>query len=460
MPALTDEIKEKIRAASPILEVAGEFLTLQKQGGLYVAKCFKPHGGVPDAPIYEDSPSLTFYPDSNSYYCYGCGLGKRGEGDSGSDVFGLVQNYFRYAANEEIGFHEVAKFLVDRAQRVAAERGEPCDLHLAPPVPPDPEVERVKQQKTERNRKLYANLMNDPDARQYLHGRGLTDEDIATFRLGLTLADDPWDLARNRIAFGICELRTDGKSPATIGFSYREVPGRPHNGAKYIVDVDSKAFSRRNTLYLLHLAYREIRRRGYAHLVEGNLDAIHMHKAGKANTVCSLGVTVTDDALDLLRKYTAKLIVWLEDDAGLKAFLQGLPRYLARGFEVQVVVTGGKDPDEICMKYGAEGIDSYVIAKARPALQYFTEQVASAYNAAIHQAKVRALGHIIPMVGAIKNPVERAIIAGQVARQYDIPVDFLFPQAPPPASHTSPQRVPILASAGPARKISFKAAGE
>ena len=53
-------------ARASLLDVARERIQLTKRGGNYVCCC----------PFHnEKTPSFTIYPQSNSFYCYGCGEG-------------------------------------------------------------------------------------------------------------------------------------------------------------------------------------------------------------------------------------------------------------------------------------------------------------------------------------------------------------------------------------------------
>jgi len=49
-----------------IVEVAKEYVDVVQMGSRFKCAC----------PFHDEKePSLTFYPDNNSYYCYGCGVG-------------------------------------------------------------------------------------------------------------------------------------------------------------------------------------------------------------------------------------------------------------------------------------------------------------------------------------------------------------------------------------------------
>lgn len=440
MSRIPDEIVQAVREANDLIEVASEYLELHKQGNYYVALCFRPHGGTEEYPIYEDNPSLTFQRDPETgewrYYCYTCGLGRNeSEADKGpSNVFKFVQQYYRYVHKQELDFPTVVRML-----------GERVGIEVPPPTPPDPEVERLKEAATKRNRDLWQNLMNDQQALDYLiNERGLSMDDIRNphFRLGLVGPNDPYKNARNRIAFGVCEVTHNPATARTIGFQYRLRPGVECGAPeqKYVVDFETKIWKKGANLYLLHAAAPEIRKRGYAHVVEGNFDAIWMHKVGFTNTVATMGTALTPEMRALLRRYTRKIFLWVEDDAGVEALRRQLPDMLRDGFEVMVVVTGGKDPDEICRKKGANGVLAYIQSKAKPAIQFILDEAKARYDAVMYQAKQRALNEVLPILSAIRSPAAKLIYLGTIQEHYGVPAQIILQEYTAQQQTSAPAR--------------------
>ncbi|MEA3368816.1 MAG: CHC2 zinc finger domain-containing protein [Candidatus Ratteibacteria bacterium] len=83
---LTQEKIEQARL-SPILEIAQSFLKLRKQGKNHTALC----------PFHQEKhPSFFIYPDSNSFYCFGCA--------KGGDVIKFVELYFEYSFKKAVEY--------------------------------------------------------------------------------------------------------------------------------------------------------------------------------------------------------------------------------------------------------------------------------------------------------------------------------------------------------------------
>jgi DNA primase len=448
---IPDDIIQAVRQSSNLIEVAQEYLQLLRQGNTYVACCFRNHGPSDDYPIADDTPSLTFHQGQDGewrYYCYGCGLGKNEtEQDKGpSDVFKFVQQYHRYAHNHHLDFPTVLRML-----------GERAGISVPPPTPPDPRIEHLKEQKTQRNRDLWKNLIGDQGALDFLmQERGLTMPDInnPAFRLGLASKTDPYENCRDRIAFGVCEVTNSATAARTVGFQYRVRPGVQCGGeAKYVVDYETDIWKKSHHLYLLHAAVPAIRREKFAHIVEGQFDGIWMHKCGFENTVVAMGTDLSAEQRTLLSRYTKRLVYWVEDAAGAKRIQKILPPLMSEGFEVMVIVTGGKDPDEICRKYGPAGIEMYVATQKKPAIQYALEGAKSQYDAVVSQAKAKALRELIPTLQAIKDPTVRLIYYSEVARDYGVDMDQLRESTSTPVVAPSPPMAISLASVRPVIRV-------
>ena len=84
-----DEIVEKVRSSSDIVDVVGRYVKLQKKGSSYFGLC----------PFHnEKSPSFSVSQQKQMYYCFGC--------QAGGNVFTFLMEY------ENLTFQEAIKMLV------------------------------------------------------------------------------------------------------------------------------------------------------------------------------------------------------------------------------------------------------------------------------------------------------------------------------------------------------------
>ena len=149
-----------IRAAHPIADaVAGAGVELRRSGRRLVGRC----------PFHEDrEPSLVVYPETESYFCFGC--------DAGGDVIDFTGRLRGTA------FREAAALLAGKGGgvRPLSARAPPPPVRRRPPVL-DAEAATVVEAATA----LYAGqYAHSPEARSYLRGRGVDDETVSRLRIG------------------------------------------------------------------------------------------------------------------------------------------------------------------------------------------------------------------------------------------------------------------------------------
>ena len=295
----------------------------------------------------ERTPSFHVYTEDKHFKCYGCG--------AYGDVFGFLQ---RLEGKE---FPEVVREL---AREVGVE---------IPEV--EEESAEQKRRRLERKEILAANdaaarywaarlaSRYGASARKYLEGRGVTEESVQRFRLGV--AADEWndlprrladkgikapalgraglviekekggvyDRFRNRLMFPISAM--DGQ---IIGFGGRALG--EEKGAKYINTPETPAYKKSKVLYGLELARETIRRTRQAVLVEGYFDVIGLHQAGVASAVAVCGTALTPEHVELLQRCDCREVTILFDGdaAGLAAPAKAAEALFPAGLSGKVAV--------------------------------------------------------------------------------------------------------------------------
>ncbi|HEX7653509.1 MAG TPA: DNA primase, partial [Verrucomicrobiae bacterium] len=270
---LSPDTRERIRAASDIVDIIGGYLPLKKAGANFVALC----------PFHkEKSPSFNVNPHKQIFHCFGCG--------KGGDVFKFVQEY------ENIGFMDAIRRLADRAriplefdQNPAAQESR----HLKD------QLLEIHEQLTQRWQNCLTNEAAGQLGRDYLAKRGVTSEGIQLFRIGA--APEAWDDTvnwarsknfpleiveqagliikkaetgryydrfRGRLMFPICNEQ--GK---VVAFSGRVLSG-DEKTAKYVNSPETPIFTKSKIFFGLDKSKRAILDRGFAIICEGQLDLI------------------------------------------------------------------------------------------------------------------------------------------------------------------------------------------
>ena len=336
----------RIQNRANIVEIINSYVNLERHGKNYFGVC----------PFHDDhSPSMSVSEEKQIYKCFVCG--------ASGNVFNFVSNYLG------VSFLEAVKIVADKVGENFTIRENKQDAKNA-----------KYYDIMNTSKLLYENNLRTKDgndARKYLHERGITDEIIKDFGIGLSLAESDqlhkllekkgisdkdmadlgliasgdngvYDLFRNRIMFPL--FSPGGK---VNGYSARIYHGE--DASKYINTRETLIFKKRENLYNYHLAAPIARKEKYIVICEGQMDAIRIYSIGVKNVVGTMGTALAKEQIDLLKKLGCKVIITMDNDAAGELATVNIGKSLMQaGIEVCVVrLTGKKDPDEYILEYGA-----------------------------------------------------------------------------------------------------------
>ena len=333
-------MREVVAAADMVEVVSGRTALRRASGSRFTGRC----------PFHEErTPSFSVNPVEKLYYCFGCG--------KGGDVIGFVRE------TENLDFVGAVEWLAERF-RVQLEYEEAS-----------PRVEEARRRRErllallEQTTSYFERLLWEGETgagvRAYLAGRGLGEEVVKEFRLGLAPGRGLAEKARER-GWSVDELRSAGLAtarggdyfPARLMFPLADARGRvlgfqarklreddPLRG-KYVNSPEGDLFHKGSILYGLHLARTAISKQDRAAIVEGNTDVIALRQAGFEPVVASMGTALTEAQLREVGRLTRRLFLCFDADAaGQEATLRGMELAAARGFDVRVVtLPPGQDP--------------------------------------------------------------------------------------------------------------------
>ena len=404
MAGIPQGILDEILNRVDIVEVISGFMPLKRAGRNFKAVCPFHH---------EKTASFMVNPAKQIYHCFGCGVG--------GNAFNFLMRY------ERIEFPEAAEQLAKRA-----------GVEL-PKYNKDPHVEGINSLLFKINELAavyYQGLLNSAEgliARNYLIGRGLKKETIASFRLGLACAKwdgllnflrskninlslleksgliipktggGYYDRFRNRVIFPIFDLRN-----RIIAFGARILPGveQGKDLAKYINSPETPIYIKGKNLFGLNLAKDEIGKLDYAVIVEGYLDFLMPFQEGLHNVIASQGTALTYEQVRLLKRYTRNAVVVFDgDSAGEAASLRSLDIFLEEDMEVKIVdLPRGLDPDTFIRKNGP-GEFKEKINSAKTLFDYKLGLLKSRFNSRTVEAKVKIANEMLATIAKIKNAV-------------------------------------------------------
>ena len=379
---LSPATRERIRAASDIVDVIGSYLPLKKAGANFTALC----------PFHkEKTPSFNVNPHKQIFHCFGC--------HKGGDVFTFVKEY------ENIGFMDAVRRLAERAKIPLEFDQNPAEQqsrHIKD------QLLQIHEQIAQRWQNCLLNEAAGQTARDYLAKRGVSPEAVKLFRLGA--APDAWDdtvnwakskghdLAlvekagliirkaesgnqktdnenpeaeirnpqstirnfydrfRGRLMFPICD-----EQGRVIGFSGRVLSG-DEKTAKYVNSPETPIFTKSKVFFGLDKSKRALLDAGFAVVCEGQLDLITCFMGGVQNIVAPQGTALTEQHARIIKRYVDEVVLCFDsDEAGQNAAVRSLDHLLASGLAVRVaVVPAPHDPDSFIKANGGEAFRQLV----------------------------------------------------------------------------------------------------
>ncbi len=405
---------DDLKTRADLVRIIEPYAPLKKKGANWMGCC----------PFHQEkTPSFSVNPSKGFYKCFGC--------SKGGNCFTFVMEI------EGLNFPEAIK-------RVAEISGVP----LPEPID-DKKYEQNKQRKQEKKKiadevielnryalgfwenHLQENNSHAKAAREYLEKREISPETQKAFHIGF--APDSWDAVltllkekgadenlieqsglvskneeknrvydrfRGRIIFPVLDIKGN-----PIAFGARILAsGEP----KYLNSPETPAYIKGEHLYGLFQSKEEIRQKKFAILVEGYLDLIALYQYGIKNTAASLGTAFTPVQSKLLSRFAKKIVINYDGDkAGVKAARRAIETLLAEDFETKVLILpDGQDPDDFLKANGAESYN-HLRGNAYPFLQFVLENLGRERNMASPKEKAEAIEDLMPVLSAIKNPIQK-----------------------------------------------------
>ena len=414
-------IQEVVRR-NDIEEVVGQYVQLRRRGRTLSGLC----------PFHnEKTPSFVVYPDTQSFYCFGCG--------AAGDVINFVRKYNNLS-------------YVESVKQLAARVGMPLPEE-------DDKESRARQRLLEINRsaaryfyeQLNANTPEAAQARRYWkEKRGLSDATIRRFGLGYAPQDfggllhylrrrgfteselehsglikrsekgNLYDIFRHRVMVPIIDVRG-----AIIAFGGRVLDD---SKPKYINSPETMVYHKSRTLFALNVAKKSTSTRYI--LCEGYMDVISMHVAGFDTAVCACGTALTAEQVKLLSEYADEVVLCYDsDEAGQKATERSLGLFANSAVKVSVLsYQGAKDPDEFIKKYGRDRFEMILNGSANPT-EFQLKKAKSRYDLRSDDGRLNYLQEAINILTAQGvTPTAQDVYAGRLAEETGVSKQAILAQ--------------------------------
>ena len=407
-----DYIQEVVRR-NDIEDVVQSYVQLRRRGRTCTGLC----------PFHtEKTPSFVVYPETQSFYCFGCGAG------------GDVITFIKKISNLE--YVEAVKLLASRAgmpmpneedkvgemrRKVLAINRDAARYFYDQLNKPTPEAALAREYWRKRRglsddtiRRFGLGYAPDSysDLLHYLKGRGYNEEEL--LESGLVRRSEKgnlYNLFRHRMITPIIDLRGN-----VIAFGGRVLDD---SKPKYINSPETVVYKKSRTLFALNIAKRSTSRRYI--LCEGYMDVISMHQAGFDTAVCACGTALTPEQVKLIGEYADEVILSYDsDEAGQKAAARSLELFAPSPARVSVLnIPGAKDPDEFIKKFGRDRFEMLLNGTAN-ATEFKLAKIRAKYDIATDKGRLDYIKEALALLAGHISPTEREVYAGRLAEETGI----------------------------------------
>lgn len=225
-----------------------------------------------------------------------------------------------------------------------------------------------------------------------------------------------YDNFRNRVIFPI--YNTDSQ---IVGFGGRIIE-KNSNLPKYLNSPDSPIFRKGNELFGIKYQGENIRKKGFAMLMEGYLDVLTAQKNGFENAVASLGTAFTEEQAQLLKKYTDKILISYDnDEAGKNAIIKASYILKKYDFDVKCLVMDGseKDPDEFLRKNGKKAFVE-VVKKSEEVFDFLTGEASKDLDLEDISGERKFIERLRPFFSNVTNNLTKNLYLQKLATNFNI----------------------------------------
>lgn len=418
MAYIKDEELNAIREQADIVDIISDYLSLKQRGKNFLAVC----------PFHDDhSPSLVVSRERQMFNCFTC--------RTGGNVFTFIMKY------ENVSFVEAVKIVADKIG-YNLNISDYTDYTTA---------NKEDYDIMEFAKKFYLNNIFTEKgiaARKYLQDRGIDESIIREFNIGLSLDGkdtlykllnnkkynsdkivdlglinkvglDIYDTFSNRIMIPIEDLKGQ-----VVGFT-----GRIYNGekdtAKYMNTKETEIFKKGHILFNYHNARPNIREEKCVIVVEGNMDAIKLSASGIKNVVALMGVALSKEQIDVLKKLKVPIILMLDNDqAGLDATVKNGDELQKYNLDIRVVrLTDAKDPDEYIRLKGVDALKDN-IKHAIKYIDFKLEYLKNNKNLNNMEDLILYVREVISSLNSTDDLTKELVIS-KISKDYEIDAEIL-----------------------------------
>ncbi|MBM6785786.1 DNA primase [Collinsella tanakaei] len=415
---ISDEDRERVRAATDLVQLVQETVELRPRGQEFWGCC--PFHG-------EKTPSFHIIPATQVWHCFGCG--------EGGDVFSYVMK------RENLTFPDAIRYLADRAGIEIADD--------APAARRGTKRTRIIDVCEETCAFYHTMLMRGKDGRgrTYFASRGLGSDICQRYRLGfapgrgalvahlsskgftpremvdanVAIKRDRGNLADRfyeRVMFPIFD-----EQGRCIAFGGRIMgAGEP----KYLNTAETPVFHKKRNLYGFNWAKEHIVAANEAIVVEGYTDAIACWEAGIKNVVATLGTALTEHHVKTLTRFAKRIVYLFDGDAaGQKAAERAIQFVETGSVDLRcVILPDDLDPADFLRDRGGEELCALLDA-AEPLMDFVFRKLEDRSDVSTPGGRARALEDACRLIYPLRDSYMIDTYYMQIADRLGADVDMV-----------------------------------
>lgn len=427
---------DEIRARINIEDLASEYLELRRAGRNF--KALSPWTN-------ERTPSFIVSPEKQIWHDFSSG--------KGGDIFGFIMEVEGMTFRESLEFLarkagvELKQFDNRRTQEIAAKKKRLYEILNTSANIFQNSLSRNEEARSYvfEKRKLSKEIVQEfrigyaPNTQrgvvEFLLKKGFSKKDIEdagmTNRFG-------GDIFRDRMV-----ITLQDSTGAPVGFTGR-ILKEVENAPKYLNTPQTLLYDKSSNVFGLPQAKNEIRKAGFAVVVEGNMDVISSHQAGVKNVVATAGTAMTVKHLKTISRFSNDIRLCFDaDDAGVSATERAISLAQEAGVELSIISldqSGGeaKDPDELIQI----SLDLWKssIQNPQPAVEWVLDQYQKRLDISSAAGKKQFSNIALKLVEKLGDPVEKEFYLNEISRRLGTSKEALLAKTAETSTYQKPKR--------------------
>ena len=420
---IPEDFINEVRNSVNIVDVISQYVSLEKKGKDYIGLC----------PFHQEkTPSFTVNEEKQFFKCFGCGKG------------GNVYKFLMYKDNLTFpeSVEQVANFA--HISMPSGYSNHQTNSNLTPVMKINQDAadfyhrvlvttragERgmayAKKRELDKKTIDHFGIGYAPQQENllllYLRGKNYQDDDLVKSGLFIqSKSGELYDRFRDRLMFPLSD-----ESGRVIAFSGRRL-SNDKTEAKYMNSPETEIFTKSKLLFHFAEAKKAAREEKHLVLYEGYMDVIAAYKAGVKSGIASMGTSLTDEQVYMMRRNNRNIIINYDgDNPGVHAAERAVQMFKqAGGFNIGVVVLPeGLDPDEYVKKYGEDKYYSEVKG-ALSATDCLLKRLAKKFNLNNDLDRINYLNEAVKEISNISDPVQQDLYLRKIADENKVSFEAL-----------------------------------